>query len=59
MVDDRSVKIGHLTRDKGHLGVLKAQLDLFEQGFTSFRLERFSEGKDAQERSQDRREFRR
>ena len=25
---------GHHTKDKGDLGVLKAQLDLFEQGFT-------------------------
>jgi len=24
----------HHTKDKGDLGVLKAQLDLFEQGFT-------------------------
>jgi len=26
----------HHTKDKGDLGVLKAQLDLFEQGFTIF-----------------------
>jgi len=26
----------HHTKDKGDLGVLKAQIDLFEQGFTIF-----------------------
>ena len=26
----------HHTKDKGDLGVLKAQIDLFEQGFTLF-----------------------
>jgi hypothetical protein len=30
------VKNAHHTKEKGDLGVLKAQLDLFEQGFTIF-----------------------
>jgi hypothetical protein len=30
------MKSGHHTKDKGDLGVLKAQIDLFEQGFTLF-----------------------
>ncbi len=44
----------HHTKDKGDLGVLKAQIDLFEQGF-----ERITEGKDAQEWSEKERKVRR
>jgi hypothetical protein len=30
------MNVAHHTKDKGDLGVLKAQIDLFEQGFTLF-----------------------
>jgi len=30
------MRAGHRTKEKGDLGVLKAQIDLFEQGFTIF-----------------------
>lgn len=30
------MRLAHHTKDKGDLGVLKAQIDLFEQGFTLF-----------------------
>ena len=36
MVYDQSVSDGHHIKEKGDLGVLKAQVDLFEQGFTIF-----------------------
>jgi hypothetical protein len=36
MVYDDCVENVHHTKQKGDLGVLKAQLDLFEQGFTIF-----------------------
>jgi len=36
MVHDQNVSDGHHTKEKGDLGVLKAQVDLFEQGFAIF-----------------------
>ena len=44
----------HHTKDKGDLGVLKAQIDLFEQGLDSI-----AEGRDTQEWSEKEREVRR
>jgi hypothetical protein len=36
MVYAPPMRAAHHTKDKGDLGVLKAQIDLFEQGFTLF-----------------------
>ena len=44
------MELSHHTKSKGDLGVLKAQVDLFEQG-TNMPIECIAEGKGTQERS--------